>query len=157
MSPDMSLDEARDWLRQRVEKGDRCPCCSQFAKVYKKAITATSARVLILLWKTSGRDYGYIPAILTTGPTMMVRASGGDYAKLAYWGLIEPLPEKRPDGGKAGWWRVTELGERWIYRTVTVPEYARIYAGRCLNLTGKEVSIVDALGTRFNLAELMAR
>ena len=77
--------------------------------------------------------------------------------KLRYWGLLEEELELRPDGGRAGWWRVTELGEWFVLKEATVPRYARIYDNRCLSLVGDQVSITDALGTKFNYDDLMGR
>ena len=37
----MTLGEARDWLRERIEDGEECPCCRQFAKVYRRRLYAT--------------------------------------------------------------------------------------------------------------------
>jgi hypothetical protein len=36
-----------------------------------------------------------------------------------------------------------------------VPTYAQIYDGRCLGYDGEPVSIVDALGKKFDYHELM--
>jgi len=145
---DTPLGEARAWLRQRVDKGEHCPCCTQFAKVYRRPITSASARSLVLLWRAAQHNYAHLPTVL--------KHTHADEAKLAYWGLMEEEAVVRPDGGRAGWWRVTDLGERWIYQTVTVPKYARIYDGRCLGLSGDPVTIIDALGTRFDLRVLMS-
>ena len=35
---EMTLDEAKAWLRDQVDDGAHCPCCGQFAKVYKRRI-----------------------------------------------------------------------------------------------------------------------
>lgn len=145
---DTSLGEARDLLRAVVDEGDHCPCCTQFAKVYRRKITSTSARSLIRLWRAAGHDYAHLPTVLDQ--------FHADEAKMVHWGLIEEESIIRPDGGRAGWWRVTELGALWISRAVTVPKYARVYDGRCLGMTGPGVTIDDALGTKFSLIELMS-
>jgi hypothetical protein len=82
-------------------------------------------------------------------------ARGGDVAKLEFWGLIEEERVKREDGGRAGFWRVTERGEGFLKRRVMVQKYARIYDGRLLNLTGVMVTADDALGETFKLDDLM--
>jgi hypothetical protein len=143
-----AVAEARAWLRERVDHGERCPVCTQLAKVYRRSITSRSARSLIALYRAVGRDWGHLPTIL--------RDKQADEAKMAYWGLIEEERVRRPDGGRAGWWRVTAAGQEWLQGHSTVPKYARIYDGRCLGLEGPETTIHEALGTRFNLAELMA-
>lgn len=142
-----TLQEARDWLRARVDKGERCPCCNQFAKVYKRQVTSTSAAALVTMWSRHGFDVVHLPTL-----TRM----GGDTCKMVYWGLIEEESTRRTDGGRAGWWAVTPKGRDWILGKITIPKYARVYDGRCLGLTGNPVTIQQALGKRFDLQELMA-
>ena len=142
-----TLGRTRAWLRARVETGSGCPCCEQFAKVYRRKITGSAAWALIQMWRAGGHDLVHVPTLL--------RRVTADESKLAYWGLTRSSEIRRDDGGKAGWWAVTELGRAWIYREATVPTYARVYDGRVLNLEGDPRTIVEALGTRFNYRELM--
>lgn len=150
MSPPVgcSLAQARDWLRLRVAEGERCPCCTQFAKVYKRKITSTSAAALITLWRAAGPTWAHLPTVLDR--------KQADEAKLLHWGLLEGETISRPDGGRAGWWRVTELGAAFVRGEVRVQKYCLIYDSRCLGLDGPDVSIVDCLGDRFDYAELLA-
>lgn len=144
----VTLLEAIDRLRARVDDGDTCPCCGQFAKVYRRKIHAAMARDLIAAWRANGAEWFHVRTTLGH--------DGGDFAKLVHWELIAEFDAARDDGGRAGWWRVTELGERYVRGQVRVPKYARIYDGRALNLTGEDVGIRDALGTRFRYDDLMA-
>ena len=34
----MTLTEAKQWLKERLDEGTRCPCCNQYAKIYKRKI-----------------------------------------------------------------------------------------------------------------------
>lgn len=154
---DWTLAEARAWLADRLDHGERCPCCEQFAKVYTRAIPSATARVLIALYRRDRGDgeYLFLPPILETlGGT----PSLGGYGTLGhFWGLLETMPGEREDGSnRVGWWRLTELGRSFVRGAVTVPKYARIYNGTCLGLTGEAVTIEDALGERFDYRELMA-
>ncbi len=74
---------------------------------------------------------------------------GADYGKLAYWELLEPHSEKY------GFWRCTPLGVSFIEREVSVPSHSVIYDGTCLRVDGELVSILDALGKKFDYWELM--
>lgn len=145
----VTLDDAREWLRALLDTGERCPCCTQRAQVYRRTIHATMARDLVALWRHAGTGWGYLPDVLD-------RKNTGDFAKLRYWGLVEEESELRPDGGRAGWWRVTDHGAAWIHGRASVPRHAHVYDGRRLSLSGPAVTIVDALGHRFSLAELLA-
>jgi len=148
VTTDVTLAEARAWLRERVDGGAHCPCCTQFAKVYRRRIHAAMARDLIIAYRRAGVDWFHVRAVLGH--------DGGDFAKLAYWGLIREHPGERDDGSdRAGWWKITEAGVGFIHGA-TVPKHARIYDGRCLGLLGDPVTVQDCLGKRFNYAELMA-
>lgn len=146
-----TIAEGRDWLREKVEKGACCPLCGQYAKVYRRTITAAMARALALIWHEGAwgkRLYVHVPSV---DP-----ARGGDVAKLEHWGLIEEERVVRPDGGRAGYWRLTRRGEDWLNAKTSVPKYARLYDGKLLSLTGPAWGVFDALGKRFDYRELMA-
>lgn len=147
----MTLAEARDKLRELVESGHPCPCCTQFAKVYRRRVNSSMAVGLIAMYRAFGTEFGYVQTLRRErGAT-----DNREESKLRYWGLVEEEIVLRPDGGRAGFWRVTPLGEAWVLHRSTIPKYARIYNGRCLGTLGGPVTIVDALGSKFNYRELM--
>lgn len=144
-----TLTEAQDWLRERVDDGERCPCCTQLAKVYRRKVTSPMARGLIKQYRLAGMDYAHSASL--------VKSETHEFSQLSWWGLVEEKSEVRDDGGKAGWWRLTRLGRDFVLNRTVTPKYARIFDGRVLELApGDEVSIIDALGTKFNYSELMA-
>ena len=142
-----TLADAKAWLLEHVDDGAHCPCCTQLAKVYRRKINSSMARSLIILHR-GGNDWQYVPDV--------VGSKSREESKLAYWGLLEEAAEKRDDGGRQGWWRVTVRGHMFARDELMVQKYARIYDGRCLGHVGSPVSIVDALGTKFDYRELMA-
>jgi hypothetical protein len=144
------LGEAREWLRQeaQVGAGASCPCCTQHTKVYRRPLNANMARLLIAFYRAAGRDWAH---------RGIIEDKTGDLAKLRYWGLIEEDPAKREDGGRAGWWKVTDLGEEFVRRIAKVPKHALIFDGRLRRLDDSSgyVTITDTLGKKFNYSELM--
>jgi hypothetical protein len=107
---------------------------------------------LIDVWREAGTEWCHVRRLRS-------RSHAGDNreeSKLRYWGLIEEETDLRPDGGRSGWWRLTPTGKDWVLNLSGVLKYALVYNGRCLGLSGQPVSIVDALGTRFDYRELMA-
>jgi len=149
--PYAPLKAAQDWLRAHIEEGAECPCCKQFAKVYKRSIYSTMTRDLIHLYRLVGKAEVHVPTTLNL-------RSVGDFTKLVYWGLIREIPGERADGSsRVGWWAITDEGEEFIHNRRRVQKYARVYDGRCLGLMGEPVSVIDCLGTKFDYDELMSR
>lgn len=142
---DMPLSDARATLRTLVDVGHQCPCCRQFSKVYRRKLNSGQAAGLIRFYRAAGT----VPA---HGPTLGLAQLGGEFARLRFWGLVE---QPAGDDAHSGLWRVTDLGRQFVRGDVTMPAYAHIYDGACLRLSGPEVSIVDALGSRFDYHELM--
>lgn len=148
LADSVTLGVARNWLRARVDKGARCPCCQQMSKVYRRKINAGMARSLIAMYQVGRRDWVHLPT--------QIGARSREEGKLAYWGLIEEQITPRDDGGRAGYWRVTALGEQFLKAKVSLPKYARIYDGRLLSLDQSEmVTIRDVIGDKFDYNELM--
>lgn len=147
-----SLAEAQEWLRERIDDGETCPCCTQFAKVYRRRLNASMARGLILFYRAHGVWWGHAPS--TSG----IAELGGEFARLRWWGLIQEHEGGRDDGNPhAGQWRITPTGLSFVFNHLEVPAYARVYNGRCLNLDDTTTTTIGrALGHRFNYDELMA-
>lgn len=158
---EMTLVDALEWLLARINEGVECPLCGQVARVYAHNISASEAMGLIIFYRAHGTDWGHAPS------TEGISRLGGAFARNALWGLLQESMGVREDGGRAGVWRVTPLGERFRNNQVKVQRTAVTYGGarksedqenrRLLALEGDEVSIVDALGDKFNYEELMGR
>ncbi len=144
---EMTLGEARDIVKRELREGLKCPTCTQFAKVYRRKLNSGMAVSLIRMWRAAGTEWQHVP-------TTVGRRSAEE-GKLRYWGLIEEETERREDGGRAGYWRVTEAGAAFVRAQATVQSHAMIYDGDCLRLDGPYITIQDALGGKFSYAELM--
>jgi len=159
LDDDYFLGEAREWLWERWEAGVKCPCCNRWAKVYRRALPAACARVMIALFQYKGwegREYVHLPTELLDHMTGTA-AHGGSGTEGRHWGLMEQAPGLRPDGSnRMGYWRLTALGRDFVNGNACVPKYAVIYGGECLRLEGREWWIFDALGRHFNYQDLMA-
>jgi hypothetical protein len=142
-----TLLQARNWLRRNLRDGAKCPCCSQWAQIYRRTINSGMAHSLIVMYQESETDWCHVPTV--------VGGRSREEAKLRYWGLVEEMVEPREDGGRAGYWRVTTRGVNFIHGG-HVPKYALIFDGRCLGHEGDPITIEDALGKKFDYAALMA-
>lgn len=145
-----TLQAAQDWLFNRLEEGERCPCCDQFAKIYTRKLNSGMGRSLIAMYQVD-RDQGWIH--LPTRIPLRSREEG----KLRFWGLVEESTEPRDDGGRAGWWRMTDAGVAFVLCRTRIHSHVRIYNNEPLGTVGDLVSIRDVLGRRFHYDELMGR
>ena len=149
-----TLADAKAWLRERLAEGAKCPCCTQLAKAYRRPLHASMAAKLLRFYRAFGTGWG--SRVELTGGQ-----AEGDFAKLRYWHLVEESKAKRSDGGRAGFWRVTERGARFCAGEVTLPRYVYVYDGRAVHLPGGttfEGELIDidaALGKAFKFNELM--
>lgn len=161
-SPDsVSLAFAQRWLGERVEGGEACPCCTQFAKVYARTITSSMAYALICIYHhaaSGGPEWFHVPSYLSRVARLGPTARGGDWAKLTAWGLLEEAEGRRDDNSpRTGVYRITDAGKAFVRGETSLPRWAVFYDGRVLRLDDSQVgTITDALAKRFNYAELMA-
>jgi hypothetical protein len=145
-----SLGEVREWLRANADSGVRCPCCTQYVKVYRRKLNAGMARALITLWRRAGTNVVHLNST--------VSSVSHEAAQLAWWGMIEQRPDdrRREDEGRSSWWRVTDLGQRFAQNQVMVSQHVYVFHGNVLGFDDTQrISIVEALGDKFDYRELM--
>ncbi len=139
---------------QQMEQpgGHVCPHCTQLAKIYRRNITRPMAEGLVKLSQLPSGFHHY---------KQFKEGTDGDFAKLLYWGLIEPAPNDRVVPSSAtkrnnGFWAITQLGIDFVLGIAKVPMYARVYNAKLLGLVGEQVGIADCMED-FNFTELMER
>lgn len=142
-----TIQEAKAFLRQKLNEGAPCPCCGQFVKMYRRTITSTMARLLISFYKLGG-GYGWHHA-------RDIEQQGGDFPKLAHWRLIETQENEDPAKRSSGLWRMTEHGRAFVLGNLTVKKYALIYNAKLYGFEGEKIGIRDALGEKFDYSILM--
>jgi hypothetical protein len=144
-----NLDEARQWVFDNVLQGAVCPCCRQLAKVYDRSLHKGMIEGLVKMWRIHQDNWAHVPS--TEGLSKL----GGEFARMRFWGLIEEATEKREDGGRAGWWRITEFGRRFILGEVSVPKTIYLYDNEVQGSTqGEQIFVYSPLG-KFRYDELM--
>ena len=156
-----TLEQAKHWLREQVNGGAKCPCCTQFAKIYKRKMEASKALALILFCRqlpSPGGEWTHIPTFLKRGGgTHQEVLRSREWTRLRYFGLLEPRTDEPEDSKKktSGFWRLTPLGMDFALRLERVPAYVTVYDERILSRSPETVSIDEALGKKFNYKELM--
>ena len=72
-------------------------------------------------------------------------------------GLIEEMP-KDPENKAtrtSGYWKPTKAGIFFVHRAASMPKYCYVFDSKPLRFDGPLITVIDALGNRFNYAELM--
>jgi hypothetical protein len=145
-----TLQESKEFLRANFDKGVSCPCCNQFVKLYKRKLASTPSRMLIRLhsldngWHHVGE---LAKGISDTG--------SNDFSKLAYWKLIEEKTKTNDEKKNSGYWKITEKGINFVENKITLQSHVFIYNTKFLGFNEKKISIIEALGNKFNYTELM--
>lgn len=162
------IERVRRFFASRLDTGDDCPCCTRYAKRQHRVLGCGPARWLIEL------VYLYKDDPIHTGQVIKnlkgANVSGSDATSvLPLYGLISPAPapsrksippserSKAPKGRTSGYWRPTQLGRDFVFEKINVPERVVTCLGLPEAFEGIPVSIREALGKKFNYAELMRR
>ena len=143
------LSVERERLNDILETGEQTHCrlCKQSAKVYRRVIFAQTARLLVIAYRRHGSDWFR---------SSTLGDSSGNFAKAAYWGLIEEESVRRPDGGRSGWWRLTPLGRRVGLGRERLPKWVLTYNAEVIEVDASvTVDIEDCLNKKFSYDDLM--
>lgn len=157
-----TLTHARKWLFDTVEDGAKCPCCQQLAKLYKRNLNSGMARSLVWLVRQSNANKvnGLSPAgwvyLGKEAPAWLLRTK--ELATTRHWGLVELKPRDPEDTARrtSGIWRPTEKGVDFVHCRLRVPKRVHLYDNIQCGWSEEHVSVVEALGTKFDYASLMA-
>jgi hypothetical protein len=130
--PRSSLTEAKAWLRDRLDDGAECPCCTQYAKVYRRHLNSAMAYALLLISKHFRKNEAWLHV-----PTFL---NG----------------QGRDDGSsRVGYYVITPKGIAFVENRVRVPKFIRIYDGKPMKPSEERVNIIECLGKHFDYEELM--
>ncbi len=142
-----SLAEAQERVRVGKVRGIFCPCCNQFAKIYNRKLNSAMAHSLILLMKFCKQNEDEWINVESFLAARRIRAT--DFYKLKFWGLVERH-------AKSSTWRLTSSGVNFAMGKITVPKRVQLYNDQLLDVSSEQITVVEALGERFNYYELMA-
>ncbi len=148
-----TLQRAKNDLGQgwKTPDGATCACCGQKVKLYKRKINSNMAYRLICLHRknTFINEFHHRDKIGTP------RDSGGDFAKLRYWGLIEQMANDDTQKRCSGFWRMTDKGRDFVQSLTVVPAYCYMYNQKPHSFSPEMIGIREALGSKFDYPELM--
>ena len=140
---DVTLREAKSWLRDVWEKPTACPCCGLKVYLTPKSFTGKFCRILLQFYRKDqdapGSYWHYHTDI--EGP-MDIR--GTAYSFLAFWDVIEPSPTEM------GFWRITELGREFLLGRTSIPKYAMTFNRHRIRYQGAQVTISECWPKKFD-------
>jgi hypothetical protein len=139
----------------------RCRVCRQRVHLDKRAMNSGMVRALIRLARHArqfgrGRekdefmDYRNWNARAEARDHTLLRHTDNPEGPGGYWGLIVADATRPP-----GWWKITERGLAFVREEIRVPRAMYYFDTRCYGFTKKKTGIRKALGTKFDLDELM--
>jgi len=147
-----TLADAQAWLQTRLEEGVSCPCCGQFARIYRRKLNSTMAGGLVWLVRESVNNVNrWVES--NRGPRWMIGSR--QLATIAHWGLIEAKPNRDEVKRTSGIWRPTELGIAFAHGRVAISKYIYLYDNKPLRFSDEKILIGEALGSKFSYSELM--
>jgi len=149
-----TLSDSKMELNVGLEKGITCPCCGQFAKRYKRNLSASMCYALILIHKSRNSDFFHVSDYFHEKGLKI--SSVADWSKLRHWGFIESKAELREDGSdRNGYYKITDRGINFVRRRITAPAHAFIFNNKVKALADERVDIETALKKKFDFQELM--
>lgn len=163
----LTLEEAKQILKDNWNDGIKCPCCTQFVKLYKRKLTSSMAKALIMIYKYHSSEqidrapFGRFGEFFHVENWLKLQdissSIRGDFPKLRYWGLIEQKMEDNSKGRKPvpGFYRITPLGIQFVKNDAKVKKIAKLFNDTFFGLEGEEIGIFDALKDKFSYEELM--
>lgn len=137
-----------------ANKGYKCSCCGSYVKTYRRRLNSNMATCLIALVKHKINGFVKIEDFLLEHGYKRC----GDFSYLVHWGFIEKMDVKRNDGSKRnGYYKLTGRGLMFVEGKVNAREKIIIRNNTFGGFDGKEeISIKDALGTKFSFEQLMS-
>jgi hypothetical protein len=128
-----TLSEARQALQVKLDKGAECPCCGHYAKRYRRALSALMARYLIALYHLT-KDGSWV--------------HNRD--------VLAQIENRGSNASDYGQWRITRKGMEFVEGAIRVPQRLVHVGKKIEGFSGVDITIRDALATKFDYAELMA-
>ena len=156
----ITIAQARDIMRPKLEKGTVCLCCGQQTRQYKRIITSAMCQGLIYIY-TDGAEHmtpdGYIHLENFFKDLIGVPSSiRGDLPKCRFWGLLEPRGATREDDNPCdGYYKLTQKGKQFVEGKILVRKAVKLYNNKFYGFHGPEIDIFGAIKNKFNYSRLM--
>ena len=160
----ISLAQAKAMVMNGIgtDVGITCPACTQLAKIYRRGITLSNMKLLVRVYWMFEDDPSlpFVKFGVEEKGVKTIKTTGGDYAKLRWWGLIEQIPGRREDGStNTGEWYITDFGRQFCRRQARVPQYVWAYDNTPVPMpegADNRMLNIDQLKKNFSYEEIMS-
>lgn len=146
---DDTIRTGKEYILDNIGNGGvHCPCCTRLVKPYPRSVHAGKVQALIRMATAVNKQLaqGGDEFILTRE----VWRGCHDAAELRWVGVIE-AKEIRTDGGRGGYWRITELGWQFLRGKVSITKKVWVVLGVVEHADNEQVWITDVIpGFRFD-------
>ena len=145
-----SLLDVKQYLNENYKNGCYCPACKQRVQLYKRKLASTMAFALIRFvvhQRKNGNQFTKFSSILDNENVTPTQRA--DWQKLAYFRLIQPNPDK------SAMYKVTQQGFDFVKGNILMPKYANVMNAKVYGYAMDQITIHQALGTKFNLDDLL--
>lgn len=164
--PNMKLSEANDKVLDAIVEGEKivCPCCDRPVNVRTESLNWIRVHMLIAF--CNHNPVGWmkkddINALFLKNEVVDPKYVGsGDFAKNAYWGLIEEETMMGEDYNDmrthTGRWRMTDQGRDFVDGKIAINPSMRYYNRTFIGWTKRPPAMVHELINRdFSLSDTM--
>lgn len=148
-----TLAGAIDYVWQYVTEGVTCPCCGQNCHMRPHKLRGGFSRGLMWLVGEELRTQAEWVYVRGKAPHEFIKNTT-DWSIVKHWNLAVPMP-KEPGQNNSGYWHSTPQGRDFVFGRATVMSHAVLFNNTLFGFQGKQISIAESLGERFNYQELM--
>ncbi len=135
-----------------ADKGYTCPHCGQYCKRYYRHFNSNMAIALIVLYRNLDKGFVHLENLMKEAGYKRC----GDASYLRHYRLIEKKEGNRDDGSpRNGMYKITSAGIMFVEGKTKVKKKYIIYNNKHEGFEGDEITIQDALGTKFDYRQLM--
>lgn len=131
----------------------RCPITGKIVRIYRHGLHQSQVATLRRLRDRSDKlRQNFIPLEVFTAHR------DGNLAKMAHWGLVEPLGKSSAYEGEhvGGMWRITPRGRDWLAGKIRVPRQVAIVLGELIGyVDAKDLITVDQAQAEFTREALL--
>jgi hypothetical protein len=147
-----SLVEGKQFLKENIRKGVKCPCCGQTAKLYSRKVNSGMVLFLIGLYRLTKRDGRQFYPNTAVFKEMNLSVKSLDYSILKHFGLIAENINTDTKKKKSGEWILTDIGISFTERKTKIQENVLIYNNKVIGFEGKNILISEV--SDFNYEDL---